>query len=480
MAQSWQFRRRFLIAAGIGLPWLLVIFLNPHPAPLRLSHSFQQARLAEAHLSLQKAASATAVILEFQPWRTDLWIKLGQFYLQTGKWRDAIQSLENAASRPGFTTEGLVLLGKAYWLGGSPKLAINTWQPLATSGKAPLQTYADLVALQRQEGDLAGAAQTLQSWIERQPGNAHPLLELGLILVVHEPALAVEALDEAAAIDRSLSGQVFQLRKALRKEDCRSEVDCTMQTGRALAGLGQWDLAALLFEQAAAQSPAYAEAWAFLGEAQQQTGKDGFAALQRAESLSPNSPTVRALMSLYWRRQGKPEMAQVFLRALAALEPEQATWQIELGNTAAEAGDLKAAMNYFQKAASLEPENPLVWANLARFCVDHATSLREEGLPAARRLLMLSPQDPTAHVLMGRVLFDLQDFASAERFLLQAIQLDDNNAYAHLMLGQFYLQNENYDPASYHLQRALSLSKPDQPERMLARRLLERFFPGRY
>lgn len=480
MSQPGQLRRQLLIAAGIGLPWLLVILLNLHPAPLRLSHAFQQASLAETHLSLQKAASATTVILEFQPWRTDLWVKLGQFYLQAGKWQDAIQSLEIAANRPGFTTEGLILLGKAYWLGGSPKLAINTWQPLVASGKAPIQTHADLAALQRQEGDLAGAAQTLQSWIERQPGNAHPLLELGFVLAVHDPALAVEALDKAAAIDRSLSSQIFQLRKALRKEDCGSEVKCTMQTGRALAGLGQWDLAALLFEQAVAQSPDHAEAWAFLGEAQQQTGKDGFAALQHAESLSPTSPTVRALMSLYWRRQGKPEMAQVFLRALAALEPEQAAWQIELGNTAAEAGDLKAAMNHFQKAASLEPENPLVWASLARFCVDYATNLREEGLPAARRLLMLSPQDATAHVLMGRILFDLRDFASAERFLLQAIQLDDNNAYAHLVLGQFYLQSENYDFASYHLQRALSLSKPDQMEGMLASRLLERFFPLRY
>lgn len=478
MKNLWQFERQILIAAGIGLPWLFVIFLNLYPAPLRLSNSFEQARLAELRLSPQKAASATAAILEFQPWRTDLLIKLGQFYLQTGKWQDAIQNLEIAASRSDFTTEGLVLLGKAYWLYGSPDLAIKTWLPLVTSNKAPLQTYADLADLQRQGGDLSGSEQTLGYWIEREPDNARPLLELGFLRAVYNPASAVEALDKAAFINRQLSGQVFQLRKALRKESCGSEIDCTMQTGRALAGLGQWDLASLLFEQATAQSPDYAEAWAFLGEAQQQTGKDGFTALEHAENLSPNSPIVRALLSLYWRRQGKPEMAQVFLRTLAALEPEQAAWQIELGNTAAEAGDLTAAMGYFQKAASLEPENPLVWANMARFCVDHATNLREEGLPAARRFLMLSPQDPVAHVLMGRVLFDLQDFASAERFLLHAIQIDDNDAYAQLVIGQFYLQSNNYLSASYHLQRALSLSKPDQIEGFLAKRLLERFFPG--
>ena len=480
MDQPGQIRRQLLIAAGIGLPWLLVILLNLCPAPLRLSYSFQQARHAEMHLNLQKAASTTEAVLEFQPWRTDLRIKLGQFYLQTGRWQDAIQSLETAASRSGFTTEGFVLLGKAYWLGGSPDLAIRTWQPLVTVGKAPLQTYADLATLQRREGDFTGAAQTLQYWIERQPDDALPLLELGFIQAVQDPALAVESLDRAAAIDRSLSGQIYQLRKALRREGCISKVDCTMQTGRALAGLSQWDLAIPLFEKATAQSPENAEAWAFLAEAQQRTGKDGFTALQRAETLSPNSPVVKALMSLYWRRQGKPEMALVFLRTMAALEPELAAWQVELGSTAAAAGDLTSAMGYFQKAAKLEPENPLVWASLARFCVDYATSLREEGLPAARRFLMLKPQDPTAHVLMGRTLFNLRDFASAERFFFRAIQLDDNNAYAHLSLGQFYLQDNNNDLAFYHLQRALSLSKPDQPEGLLARRLLARFFPGSF
>ncbi|MCC6146183.1 MAG: tetratricopeptide repeat protein [Anaerolineaceae bacterium] len=477
MNTNGQLKRWFLIAIGIGLPWLLVFFLQLQPFPQQLSTAWQEVRSAETRLRFQSAAKAMREILEFQPWRTELWIRLGRFYLQAGKWEEAVESLSGVASRPNFDSEGAFSLGEAYWQSGKPEQAIKIWKPLVISEEAPPELYSLLEGLQRQQGDMDGALQTLNYWIERVPDSAYPKLELGFLLAVDNPSSAAEVLNQAINIDRTLSGRLYPLRKALKGESL-SKRDHLMQTGRALAGLGQWDLAEILFERAIQQNSEDAEAWAFFGEAQQQMGKDGLPALVHAEDLSPNSPTVQALMSLYWRRHEKPDRALILLRTLAATEPEESIWQLELGSAAAETGDLMAAMAYFQNAVKMEPENPLVWSSLARFCVEYMVAAREVGLPAARRLLELSPNDQEGYVLMGRLLFSLGDLASAERFLLQGVSLDPSEAPANLVLGQLYLQEEKYEPAFYYLQKAVTLSNPGQVEGLLAKRLLDRFFPG--
>ncbi|MBE0699161.1 MAG: tetratricopeptide repeat protein, partial [Anaerolineaceae bacterium] len=66
------------------------------------------------------------------------------------------------------------------------------------------------------------------------------------------------------------------------------------------------------------------------------------------------------------------------------------------GNTWAEKGDLLVALEHFQKATTLDPQNSLYWQYLARFTVDYSVNVRFIGLPAARQAVVLAPNDPAA------------------------------------------------------------------------------------
>ena len=80
---------------------------------------------------------------------------------------------------------------------------------------------------------------------------------------------------------------------------------------------GRWQRQA--YRQAVAADGENAEAWAWLGEAEQQLGQDGRAELDQALSLDRKNPIVRSLRGLYWMRQGRPVQALSEYKLAASL-----------------------------------------------------------------------------------------------------------------------------------------------------------------
>ena len=122
-------------------------------------------------------------------------------------------------------------------------------------------------------------------------------------------------------------------------------------------------------------------------------------------------------------------------------------WQVELGSSLAEQGDLSAAFGHYQKAVEIAPGISQYWQYLALFSVQYNYDVPAVGLPAARQAVILAPEDPTALDTMGWTLLALEDYASAERFLQQALERDPGYPLALLHLGQLYLQWQEKDNA---------------------------------
>ncbi|MEW5905493.1 MAG: tetratricopeptide repeat protein [Elusimicrobiota bacterium] len=247
-------------------------------------------------------------------------------------------------------------------------------------------------------------------------------------------------------------------------------------SGRALAFLGAWDLAAEAFRRAVEADANYAEAWAWLGEARQQTGQDGRPQLARALLLNPQSASVQVLDGLYWLRQGDPEQAMAAYERAAALEPENAAWQTALGEAAAASGDLAAAIQYHRRAVELAPDDPAAWRALALFCLENSTDVENTGLVAARHLLELAPDDWLTYDIAGRVAVILVAYAEAEAHLTKAIELAPQEAASHYHLALAYLESGQAVLAYDKLQDTLGLD-PDGPYGWQAQRLLEQYFP---
>jgi tetratricopeptide (TPR) repeat protein len=256
-----------------------------------------------------------------------------------------------------------------------------------------------------------------------------------------------------------------------------------MASGRALADLGYWELAAHAFQRVTEISPDYPDAWAYLGEARQHldSGSQGsvrdelIPELQTALQLDPNSLAANIFAALYWGRNGQPERALEMLELAAGVDPDNPALLADLGRTLATLGDLQGAQSYYQEAIELTPNDPTYLRALAEFSLRYNYYVREIAVPTAREALSLDRDNPASLDLMGQVMLVLGDYRSAERFLNQAVGSDPTYALAHIHLGTLYLLEEDTGRAREHIDLARSFAvDPSTAEH--ARRMWEDLF----
>jgi len=99
-----------------------------------------------------------------------------------------------------------------------------------------------------------------------------------------------------------------------------------------------------------------------------------------------------------------------------------------------------------------------------------------EALEAARKALLLGPDEAVNLDLMGEVMLMDGDILSAERFVRQALEKDENLGAAHLHLGMIHLERGETASAAAELRKAARLAD-DEAVRSLAERILSRLSP---
>lgn len=459
---------------------LLGLAARPHAASQELANA---ARAQDAG-ALLDSARHLALAAQDLPGRVDLFEQAGDlatsagdpqaaigYYSQAGDHWPDLRGLSFSAGRAvvnGLSLQGAIKLGEAYQQIGNLPAAIEVWQEAANSFGSPPELEQRLYQAERDRGNYQAAIPHLQSLVVRAPGDARLRYQLGLVMATQEPEAALAFLLEAALMDPSLAANVETLKRNIVSARMGSDhAYSLLSAGRALATLGEWELAGEAFRQATLAQPNYAEAWAYLGEARQHTilkaysgaaQGDSLAALQKAIDLDPKSLAANTFMALYWNRQGKFAKAQQALETAILLDPVNPSLFVELGNTLSIAGDLQGAQAAFKRAVDLAPRDPSFLRMMATFSLRYDYRMQEIALPAARRAVALDANDPNNLDLMGQVLIKMQDLLNAQRFLDRAIQADPNFASAHLHLGSIYMVSGNHDAARRELDLARSLA----------------------
>jgi Tfp pilus assembly protein PilF len=328
-----------------------------------------------------------------------------------------------------------------------------------------------------QAGALEEAAEFWENTLAIDPNDPIGHYQLGLIYAITSPDDAVDHLDQAAALDQSLSDSVNKLKNTLRKgafdEDPAYQL---VIVGQTLADFGEWYLAKEAFLRGTQENPNYPEAWAYLGEAQYQTGEDSLEALDKAIDLNPYSFAANAFLGLYWQRSSRPELALVYLQTAASLDSDNPAVQEDIASVLADLGNFNAAMTHLTRITELLPMESRSWQVLARFSVDYDIQVEDVGLPAARQAVLLDGDDPAAQTLLGRAYMLLGNDHYPKRFFTQALEIDEAYPDAHLYLGIFYLEHGEPENAKIHLETALQLDGDGAIGR-LAQQILERYFP---
>jgi len=426
----------------------------------------------------QGFASAAALI----PWQTRYWEQAGHAAVHAGDPQAAVTYFSKAASLDLLSPEGTLALGDACLQIDDMDCAARWWEAALSAGLPAGELYARLLLVHRQQADYPAVLADLKALAIIQPDDAGWQYQLGLLLAASQPEEALPYLSRAAELDPSLAGKTDKLAQNIRIARLKDDpVFTLLEAGRALGSLNEWGLAFEAFRQAAQIRPDYAEAWAYLAEARQQlpeaqaTG-DSLADLEHALQIDPKSLSAHLFLSLYWQRQGQLERALAYLDKAVALYPNNPALRTETGRVLALQGNLETAQQAFQQAIELAPQDPAYYRLLAAFSLEHNYQLRQTGLPAARRALLLSPNDPASLDMLGQVLLELGDAASAKRFFERAALLQPQYASAHLHLGLIYILEDNRTAAYEKFHQVLSLA-PGTTAADQAQRLLENYFP---
>jgi len=461
--------KKWLVPIMVGA--LLAAFLLPlvytgYSANKRGEAEFAAKNYLSAAESFEQAARLLI-------WRNDLWEKAGISAGAGGNLSDAIIFLKRA---PQLSEQGWLMLGYSYFNTDDASSALDAYQHgLQFYDSASL--YAGLAFIYRQQKDWLAESAALKNQTRLDTDDAYAHYRLGLLLTFLEPEQALPVLMRASSLDPETDPAVQTLRAALNVSAVQPDASQQFVTiGRTLGLVQEWDLSLAAFEKAIALNANNAEAWAWLGEAKQQTGQEGRVELDRALSIDHKSVTVRAIRGLYWNRQEKySQMLSEYLLA-AEFEPTNPAWQASIGDANLKLGDLSKALTAYQRATELAPDDATYWRLLAVFCAENSVRVEDVGLPAAQKAVEIAPDDPFALDALGWSYSSSGRYASAERILLDVIDRFPEYLPARIHLAMTYLAQGNNAAALNELIYVRD-ADPDGSNGSFAGQLLDRYFP---
>jgi tetratricopeptide (TPR) repeat protein len=119
------------------------------------------------------------------------------------------------------------------------------------------------------------------------------------------------------------------------------------------------------------------------------------------------------------------------------------------------AGRLKDAINAYQKAIELDPQNADYWIKLARIQV--YAKQPQEGVTSAETAILREPENSTAHAVHALALDWSGQVADASDAAVRAIQLDPNNALAYAYYAEILVDQQRWAQAGDAAKQALAL-----------------------
>lgn len=463
---------------------ILIALLGLSPHPRTASSDLASARLSIASGELLDASHYLADAGLYYPWRYDLNIQAGHYSLEAGDAAAAIQYLERPGTISHLTYDDKVILGDAYLKNDEPFMAEALWKSLSQA-KESTQVIQRLLDLYRERRDYSSVVNQLQNMLELNPSDPTLYYQLGTLYSAIDPMNALPFLAQAAEMDTKDASNARLLHDKIRTANLfDNPAYMYLIAGRQLANSGEWELAVVAFEHAIQLQPTYADAWAFLGEARGQVAvleegaisAAGLYELDHALQLDPGSVLVNTFMGLYWERQQDYARAQVYIEKAIGSNPTDAYLYSELGSILSKSGDLPAAQSAYETAIQLSPRDSLFYRLLAEFALRNQIQIRQIALPAARQAVTIEPVGASSLDLFAQVMLALQDYHTAERYLLDALRADPGFTPAYLHLGTAYLFLGKPDLARQYLSLAQTVA-PESWVSSQAKRMLDYYFP---
>lgn len=351
----------------------------------------------------------------------------------------------------------LLDLGDAYWGAGQEPAAIQTWEQGRLSGAESDEFLTRLRTAYLDEKNWEKAAEVLTLWLERHD-DLEARYRLGLIRAALEPGDALPLLAGMEDAPAPLAQNAKSLEAVIRAAGAIGDpAYWYARTGEELIRLGEPALAVEALRRATEENPEYGDAYSLLGLAQETLGMDPGESYQLGVQYAPDSAIACLLYGTWLQKNGEPVLARWWLTRAWANKPGD--WKIAsaLAEACFESGELAGAEDWLARAVESGPEDPDAWMTMASFYIEHDLLVEENGIPAARKAVLLAPENARALDLLGYGWLKAGDFQEAKRFFQMSLSADPNSPETHLHLALLFLQEENAQDAAAELNRVISL-----------------------
>ncbi len=450
----------FLFGLIILLPMAVAVLLPLSPHPRELSEARRQGFAANQKMDETTELAALETELVYAPWQGESWLRLGRLRLNAGKPLGAVEAFDRAASLGALTSEGKLWLTDALISTGNSERAKTLLREYSQAEKVDPFVFLQAAMTQRSLNDTFGALATLLKAYEIDPLNGEINYQIGLQFAAVEPDKALPFLEQAARLLLNRQNSCEALAQLITDSGKLGESSVRYQMiGQELSTMSEWDVAQRAFANATELDASDGVAWALLAEAAQQNGESGEQYITKAQQLAPNAELVNGLSGLYYRRQGKNELAVDYLQKAADANPKAVVWEIEMANTLDGMGDRASALKHFQTAVDIDPQNYLPWRALAVFSLTRSYEMESVGLPASIMALKLNDTSPALMDLLGTILMKVGRLDEALPYFQQADALDPHQSAILIHLGQLYLAQGDKKKAAEVLTQAVEFAR---------------------
>ena len=448
--------RQILVGVLLLVPMAFSVLLPLAPIPIELSTSKQVIFSASMTNNTVAEIEALQTMLDYAPWMGKSWQKLGRLQLDLEKYDEAITAFHHAQSVNQLTNEGMLWMADALLSSGNVSEAQNLLRKFSQLDEVDPFVFLQAALLQTSMNDTYGALATLLKGYEIDPQNGEINFEIGLHFLVSEPDKALPFLQRASELNPSNAPLCQVLISVIEQFVSTGENgDLYLAIGQTLSSYEEWEAAQRVFQKATEINSGKGQAWAFLAEALQQSGKDSKEYILKAQELAPEDEMVNGLSGLYYRRQGNSELAITYLQKALEVNPDAVVWKIEIANTIADMGDLASALEVYQAAVKIDSQNWVPWRALAVFCVTYDYEVAETGISAAQQALELYEGSPALMDLLGTAYLMNENLQEAENYFLQADAIDPHQTAILIHLGQVYLAMGDDEKGIEYLRQAV-------------------------
>ena len=153
------------------------------------------------------------------------------------------------------------------------------------------------------------------------------------------------------------------------------------------------------------------------------------------------------------KAQGRPNEAVWAYERIVHEQPDNFDAWNNLGNARHESGDLDAAMDAFQRARQLKPQESIVFTNIARVLM--SKDRYEDACLMLEKAALFAPQDPAPLIELGRTLTSMDHPEAGLRALGDAARLDPKNPRVFVSIGQAFTDLSNQPQAERAFKFAL-------------------------